>query len=369
MSVLDRVDEATARLLKRYGFDERAFDELRSRVASGELSPASNVVEGPVEPPHADDLVALPEPGSTSWREARDAGVEALSAGRVGQIVLAGGMATRFGGAVKGVVEAVGGRSFLDWRLGETAQLGEELEAEIPVALMTSFATDETTREHVSGIDVPEPLWFSQTVSLRLTPAGELFEEGGRPSPYAPGHGDLVERIGPAGTLDALRERGVELVVVGNVDNLGGRVDPVVVGAHLLAGRPLTLEVARKEGDMGGAPARVGGRVVMLESFRFPQEFDHDAVPVFNTNTALVDLDVLERPHDLTWLYVEKDVGGRGAVQLERLYHEITAAVPTTYLVVPRSGPRGRFFPIKTPEDLDASRAALLEMLETSVLD
>ena len=67
----------------------------------------------------------LPEPGSDAWRAARDAGVEALAAGRVAQVVLAGGMATRFGGVVKGVVEALDGRSFLVWKLGETARLGD----------------------------------------------------------------------------------------------------------------------------------------------------------------------------------------------------------------------------------------------------
>jgi UTP--glucose-1-phosphate uridylyltransferase len=113
----------------------------------------------------------------------------------------------------------------------------------------------------------------------------------------------------------------------------------------------------------------VDGRMMLLETMRFPPGFDHDSIPVFNTNTALIDVDALERPYDLTWLYVEKDVGGRPAVQVERLYHEITAFVPTTYLVVPRSGPRGRFFPIKTPADLDQSRERLREMLATSVAD
>jgi hypothetical protein len=41
----------------------------------------------------------------------------------------------------------------------------------------------------------------------------------------------------------------------------------------------------------------------------------------------------------------------------------------TTYLVVPRSGPRGRFFPIKEPVDLAAARRALREMLSSSVLE
>ena len=34
-------------------------------------------------------------------------------------------MATRFGGVVKGAVEALDNRSFLSWKLGETARLGE----------------------------------------------------------------------------------------------------------------------------------------------------------------------------------------------------------------------------------------------------
>ena len=42
--------------------------------------------------------------------------------------------------------------------------------------------------------------------------------------------------------------------------------------------------------------------------------------------------------------------------------------VPATYLVVPRGGPRGRFFPIKAAADLERSAGALREMLETSTL-
>jgi len=370
MSLLERVDGETAAVLERYGFDAELFERLRERVASGSLSPQSNVIGRDVEPPRATDLTPLPEPGSEAWRQARAAGLEALRAGRVAQVVLAGGMATRFGGTVKGVVEAVRGRSFLEWKLGETAELARALDAEIPIAVMTSFATDAATRAHVAERGLPEPLWFSQSVSLRLERGGELFRDAdGRPSPYAPGHGDLVERIGSSGTLAALRARGVEVVCVSNVDNLGARIDPVVVGAHLLAAHPVTVEVAEKQGDMGGAPARVDGRVVLVEAFRFPPGFDQNAIPVFNTNTALLDVSVLERSYELSWLYVEKEVDGRTAVQLERLYHEITEHVPATYLVVPRAGPRGRFFPIKTPEDLERSREALTEMLETSVLD
>ena len=160
---------------------------------------------------------------------------------------------------------------------------------------MTSFATDEAIRAHVVERELGEPLVFHQFVSLRLEPSGELFlDDDGRASLYAPGHGDLFQALRASGTLDAFRDRGVRVVTVSNVDNLGARVDPAVVGAHLLAGRPLTCEVARKEGDMGGAPVRVDGRLQLVEGPRFPTRFDQELVPVFNTNTALLDLDALD---------------------------------------------------------------------------
>jgi UTP--glucose-1-phosphate uridylyltransferase len=365
--ILDEVDSGTRETLERFGFDAELFEELRGRVVRGELSPESNVVEGAVEPPRDDELTQLPEPGEPGYDDAREVGLEALRAGKVGQVVLAGGMATRFGGVVKAVVEAVDGRSFLEINLRETQELEHAVGARVPVALMTSFATDDVIRRYVADEQLGEPLVFNQFVSLRLEPDGDLLlDAAGKPSLYAPGHGDLLRAIRDSGTLAALREQGAELVTVSNVDNLGARVDAAVIGMHLRGGRPYTAEVALKAGDLGGAPVRVDGRLQMLEGPRFPPSFDQDLVPVFNTNTAVFDLDALERDFDLTWLYVEKSAEGRTAVQLERVYHEASAFLPTTYLVVPRRGPRGRFFPIKTPEDLAEAQDDLRELLAAS---
>jgi UTP--glucose-1-phosphate uridylyltransferase len=368
MSVLDEVDAATRAVLERYGFDADRFEALRGRVARGELTPESNVVRGAVEPPTADDVDRLPGPGEPGHAEAHGAGVEALRAGRVAQVVLAGGMATRFGGVVKGVVEVIHGRSFLDVKLAETARLADEIGATVPVALMTSFATDAVTREHVGRLEVPEPDYFPQFVSLRLEPSGALFRDGaGAVSLHGPGHGDLFDALRLSGLLERLRAQGVEHVAVSNVDNLGARIDPAVVGAHLLAGTPLTIEVAAKDGDAGGAPARVAGRLRVVEGPCFPPGFDQGSIPVFSTNTATVALEAIAGPVELSWMYVSKQVDGRPAVQLERLYHELSALVPTTCLEVPRGGARGRFMPVKTPEDLPRVRADLEAMLGTSL--
>jgi UTP--glucose-1-phosphate uridylyltransferase len=104
----------------------------------------------------------------------------------------------------------------------------------------------------------------------------------------------------------------------------------------------------------------------LLEGPRFPPGFDQDLVPVFNTNTAVFDLDALDPDYDLTWLYVQKDANGRAAVQVERVYHEVSAFLPTTYLEVPRRGLRGRFIPIKTPDDLQREQDNLRAFVAAS---
>ena len=66
---------------------------------------------------------------------------------------------------------------------------------------------------------------------------------------------------------------------------------------------------------------------------------------------------LLEAQHPLSWFYVEKNVEGRVAVQMERLVNELSRFAPTHTVAVPRGGPQGRFFPIKTREDLERLRA------------
>jgi len=279
-------------------------------------------------------------------------------------------MATRFGGVVKGIVEAVDGHSFLELKLAQAAALSERLGVEVPTAAMTSFATDAPTREFLATRGVPPPLYFSQYVSLRLLPDGELFRtQDGKVSLYAPGHGDFLHAFRRSGTLEALRSRGIRHVMVSNVDNLFARLDPVVLGTHIREGRPMTAEVARSTGSPGGAPARVDGHLMLLESMRFPPDFDQRLLTHVNVNTVTFDIEALDRDFDLTWLYVEKKVEGRTAVQLEHLFHEASAFMPTTYLEVPVTGPESRFLPIKTPADLEAAQEQLRALVKRPPLD
>src|SRR5262249_6186365 len=163
--LLAQLDEDTRRTLSRFGFDAERFLELRARVASGALSHESNIVRGRVEPPLVEDLTRLPEPGEPTWQEAQELGRDAIRRGEVAMAVLKGGMATRFGGVVKGVVEAIDGRSFLEWKLLAAQEAARACDGAVPSVVMNSFATDEATRAFLDGLGergagLPEPIFF-----------------------------------------------------------------------------------------------------------------------------------------------------------------------------------------------------------------
>lgn len=361
------IDAATQRLLQRYGFADIPFDSLRKRLIEEKAGTAQNRVEGRVQPPEAGDLRALPPLGGDARRRLSKLGEDAIRGGEVAAVILAGGMATRFGGVVKAAVEVWNGLTFLELKLKDIAAVAERAEAQIPVYLMTSFATDEAVRAMAKRLSTARcPIeTFAQFISLRLTPEGGLFrEDSGALSPYAPGHGDLTFALRRSGVLKAFREHGGRILMMSNVDNLTATLDPGVLGAHLDCGAALTAEMAPKErGDKGGAPARVDGRAQIVEEFRFPEGFDQERIPVFNTNTFVLDAAAIDAEFPLTWFAVRKTVDGRPAVQFERLVGELTAFLDSAFLRVERHGPDARFQPIKTPEDLDTERPHIVEAL------
>jgi UTP--glucose-1-phosphate uridylyltransferase len=359
------VDAETSKILQRFGFDAATFRELCTRLKDGLAGPEANRVRGTVNAPAPGDVCDLPALGSPERERLATRGMQAIARGKVGVVILAGGMATRFGGVVKAAVEAVDGHTFLDLKLRDLERRAETTGGAIPVVLMTSFATeDEVARLAERAPRIPVKT-FAQFVSLRVTPDGELFRENdGSFSPYAPGHGDLTFALRRAGFLRELRNAGVELLFMSNVDNLGATLDPAVIGFHLESGCAITAEVVDKEkGDKGGAPARVDGTLQIVEAFRFPEAFDQDSISVFNTNTFVLTAEPLERDFPLSWFAVRKEVEGRSAVQFERLVGELTAFLPSAFLRVPRGGTDGRFQPVKDPEELAQRRDEIRAIL------
>lgn len=354
---LANLPEETRALLRQHRFDPRGLTTLVERMLRGELS---NFVDGKIEPPTGDDVVDLPEAGTRAHTELTERGEAALKSGQCAMVVLAGGMATRMQGVVKALVEALPHRTFLDLRLAEQRHLGKRYGATPPLWLMTSHATQHGIEAALgTRRDGFELATFTQGLSVRVTPEGELFhEDDGSVSVHAPGHGDLPDALAESGLLRQFIERGGRYVLVTNLDNLGGGLDPLLIGLHLTRQRPVTCEVVDKLGtDRGGIPARVDGRPVVLEEFRIPSSFDPNVVRVFNVNSFAFDATALATL-DFPWTYfrVEKTVAGRKAIQFERLINEVTFVKDTSYVRVPRQGPGARFLPVKDHAELEVRR-------------
>jgi len=380
-----------------FAFDQAEFDLLRRKLGEGVLDPEASRLPEPPEPlaePPVDLRPSAPEAAQVRKRLTAK-GNEALAAGRAAVLVLNGGMATRFGGGAKGVVSVVPSRpkvSFLAIKLAEIAQRSAQLDAAIPVVLMHSFATETASESHLreiqwAGVTPSCRFSFSQSIMPRVLPDGtplqSLQEAADRPDATlyaAPGHGDTLSRLRESGVLGQLVDRGVEHILVSNVDNVGASLDPFIFGAHLEAveaGAATSVEVVRREsGDAGGCVARLpgSGMPAIIEGFRLPGGVDLTDYPHFNTNTLWLSTASLHRDIELTWFAVRKTIpwpersgtdgialpraekGKLDVIQFERLIGQITEFVPSAYLEVDRGT---RFLPIKARENLTAAAPAL----------
>lgn len=339
-------------------FDRQRLETLAQRV--GKSGADANRVTGAVDPPRPEDVVPAPAAGTAEGAAAIERGRAAIARGEVAFIVLAGGMATRMGGVVKGLVEVLPDLTFLGYRVREIDLLHQRYGARVPLWIMTSHATSAAIEEAIAPLRETRPIaTFQQDVSLRLTPNGDLFKgEGGQPSIYATGHGDLPDALKRSGLLDEFIAQGGKTLWIANIDNLGATIEPSILGWHLGHGAPLSVEVVDKVGaDKGGIPCRLDGRPVVLEEFRLPKGFDAAKVRTFNTNTFLVDARAIrDLRMDWTWFEVKKNVDGKDVVQFERLLGELTSALDTRFVKVPREGLASRFLPVKDNDELDARR-------------
>jgi UTP--glucose-1-phosphate uridylyltransferase len=364
-------------------FDSDLFARLCDALIRGDLDPEHARLARPPAPlADGGPLFDLTVLSAADRARLRVRGEQALRAGEVAALVLNGGMATRFGGAVKGVVPVVPGRPDLSFLAVKLAGLRS---ADVPVVLMQSFATAAATAEHLAAIDwagVPPAnrVEFLQSILPRVLPDGT-------PLPVLPdadrlrdtqlyaaaGHGDSLRRLRESGTADLLAARGVVHLLVSNVDNLGAALDSTVLGAHLEAldrGHAMSVEaVLRQPGDAGGCVADVDGHAVIVEGFRLPARTDLADYPHFNTNTLWIPLSVLRADHPLRWFAVRRaipwpDGGTREVIQFEQLIGQLSEFVPTACLLVDRT----RFLPIKTREDLTRAAPQLVALTRAAGL-
>lgn len=327
---------------------QQIFEQLLNQYRSGELSPERIRLQASVEPPTADEVLDLSTLPAAERQVLSDIGEEAVAAGEVAAIVLAGGMATRFSfNAPKGLFPIVGEMSFLELKVRALCGQGIEL------FLMTSFHTHAATVEFLERHDFfghrAKVHLFQQFRLPRIYPDGEVRKINDEIDHATSGHGDFVEALRQSGLLGKFLSKGGRWLLFSNIDNLGASFDPTLLGAHIRSGVDMSIEVAAKApGDKGGAPARVDGRLQLVEEFLFPEHFDQNQIHVFNTASYIFSAAVLDREFQLPWYVVKKTVDGEAVLQFEHLAGDLSRELSEQVLLVEREE---RFLPVKQLED------------------
>ena len=203
---------------------------------------------------------------------AADRGAAALGAGRVGAVLVAGGQGSRLGhDGPKGCypIGPVSGNSLFRLLLGKLAAVRRRYGRPVPLAIMTSAATDAATREFLSrdgwcGLDPADVRVFRQASlpALDATTGEMLRDQPGRLALAPDGHGGMLTALAADGLLDWFASRGVEHVVSFQVDNpLALPLHPEFLGYHLLTGAEFSTQVVlkREPGERVGAVIESGG--------------------------------------------------------------------------------------------------------------
>ncbi len=217
-------------------------------------------------------------------RELEDIGLRALKEGRIGAVLLAGGMGTRLGlSGPKGSCDiGVTRHVYIFQRLVENLLEKARLcDRSIPLFVMTSEANDEETRlffrEHgYFGCDPDEVHFFRQEMAPAVDDDGQVLLETRSAAAVSPnGNGGWFRSLDRAGFTRLLLESGVDYLNVFAVDNVLQNIcDPAFIGAVLRSGCASGSKVVRKVSaeEKVGVMCKKDGCASVIEYYEMTEE-------------------------------------------------------------------------------------------------
>ena len=183
-------------------------------------------------------------------------GLEAIRAGKVGAVLLAGGMGTRLGSDNPKCMYDIGitRHVYIMQRLIENLMdVVRKAGVYVPLFIMTSDKNHEATthfmQEHNSfGYDPSFIYYFKQDMAPATDYEGRVYmEDRDRIASSPNGNGGWFVSMNRAGLLDVLHEKGIEWLNCFSVDNVLQRIaDPVFVGAVIAKGCACGSKCVRK---------------------------------------------------------------------------------------------------------------------------
>ncbi len=219
--------------------------------------------------------------------EYRKMGCEAIRAGKVGAVLLAGGQGTRLGlDKPKGMLN-VGVHKELylfEQLIHNIMDVVRETGVWVPLFIMTSEKNNKDTVEFFKekkffGYNEEYVFFFVQQMAPSVSYDGKIYmEEKGRISTSPNGNGGWFISMVRAGLLDTVKKLGVEWLNVFSVDNVLQKIaDPVFVGAVLKHGCVCGSKVVAKADpyEKVGVLCLEDGRPSIVEYYEMTEEMIH----------------------------------------------------------------------------------------------
>lgn len=227
-------------------------DALDMRLLELAKNGAVEEERGEIEPLSAITLEDIKE----KRNEYEKIGLEAIRAGKVGAVLLAGGQGTRLGfDKPKGMLNVGINRNLylFEQLVSNLMEVVKMADAWIPLYIMTSEKnhtdTTEFFKEHnYFGYNSDYVFFFVQEMSAATDYNGNYYMEAKDRLATSPnGNGGWFSSLSRAGLLEQIHKAGVEWLNVFAVDNVLQKIaDPVFVGATLGAGYVCGSKVVAK---------------------------------------------------------------------------------------------------------------------------
>lgn len=219
------------------------------------------------------------------------AGEDALRAGRVGVVLVAGGQGSRLGyegpkGCFK--VGPVSGASLFEIHSRKILALERQYGSNVPFYIMTSTENDAPTKSFFSrnnyfGLDRERVVFFTQGMWPALTPDGRIILDRPDHIFMSPdGHGGILSALLGSGAVNDMKARGLAALFYFQVDNpLVEIADPLFMGLHMLRKAQMSVKVCAKRSpdEPIGIVVTRGGRHAIVEYSELSKEQKHSTDP------------------------------------------------------------------------------------------
>lgn len=279
------------------------------------LAHKGDTVKGRVTPLNAMELDEI----NASRTHFTETGLTAIREGKIGAVLLAGGMGTRLGSDDPKGMYNIGITKELyifECLIRNLLEVVEQAEAWIPLFIMTSEKNNDATvrflKEHdFFGYNAQYVAFFKQEMAPATDYEGRMYMEDRHRIATSPnGNGGWFISMERCGMLDIVKKCGVEWLNVFAVDNVLQRIaDPCFVGAVLEKGCAVGAKVVRKNApdEKVGVVCLADGHPSIVEYYELTEEMmntrNEKGEPAYNFG---VILNYLFREKDLEEMLEKK---------------------------------------------------------------